>query len=98
MAVILSEGLAGYLHWTLLKKGQSITLAFKQCYFFMPSLSRLPSLESLELINAVAISIGTTIQAPKAAGKAARKKLPTDLLKTKDDSKIEFRISLTSTQ
>ena len=59
----------------------------------MPRLSRLPSLESLELINAVAISIGTTIQVPKAAGKAARKKSPTDLLKTKDDSKIQFGIS-----
>lgn len=43
-----------------------------------------PSLEFLEFINAVAMSIGTTMQVPKAAGNATRRKSPADLCKAKE--------------
>ena len=41
-------------------------------------------------MNAVATITGTTIQVAQAVGKAVRKNPPTDLFKTKVESKIVF--------
>ena len=49
-----------------------------------------PSLESFELINAVATIIGTTTEVANTAGKALRKNTPTDLLVKQRNSQLKL--------